>query len=129
MAAGRKSKYSPERVKLILDAIRVGSTYALAAAWGGISDDTLDEWKKKYSDFAESFRKAEGEAALKRLARIDKAGREGDWRADAWWMERRYPDAYGKTVHNEISGPNGGPIAIKEIRVHLNLDTSDSRKT
>lgn len=94
----RPSKYKPETVKKITDAIRVGATYELACAFGGIHFDTFNEWRKKYSEFSDAIKEAEGSAAIKWLALIDKAATEGTWQAAAWKLERRYPESYGRTV-------------------------------
>jgi len=40
---------------------------------------------------------------------IYKAGRE-DWRAAAWWLERRFPARWGRRRRAEVSGPSGDPI-------------------
>jgi len=87
-----------------------------AALAGGINYDTLNEWRKKYSDFSDAIKKAEGECVVMRLARINKAGQEGTWQADAWTLERRYPQDYGRTVH-EVQGKDGAPIAVKLVEV------------
>ncbi|MBL1177666.1 hypothetical protein [Pantanalinema sp. GBBB05] len=48
-----KSKYTPDTVKTILDAIaRTGSDRAGIAA-GGISDDTFYQWMNRYAEFSE----------------------------------------------------------------------------
>lgn len=109
MPRGRKSKYTPEVVKRILDGIRVGATLTHACAAGGISFETFNEWRKDKPEFSEAIKKAEGECVVMRLARINKAGQEGTWQADAWTLERRYPHDYGRTVQDvnanvEVSG-------------------------
>lgn len=109
MSRGRKSKYTEETVKLILDGVRVGATLAHAAAAGGIHIDTLIEWRNTKPEFSEALKKAEGECVVMRLARINKAGKDGKWQADAWTLERRYPQEYGRTIQEhqgqlELSG-------------------------
>lgn len=98
MVAGRKTKYTAEAVKKITDAIRVGATYELAASYAGISEDTFARWRERYADFADKLREAEGEGAIGWLAKIEKSANDGDWRAAAWKLERRYPDSYGRKV-------------------------------
>lgn len=93
----RPTKYTPERVKKIIDAIKVGATHELAASYAGINQDTLTDWKKRYSDFSDAIKEAEGGAAIKWLALIDKAAVK-TWQAAAWKLERRYPESYGRTV-------------------------------
>ena len=103
--AGRPSKLTPETQTRIVQAIRVGATYELAAQFGGIAYNTFNEWMKKgenakagrYRDFYEAVKEAEGDAAIKWLAVIDKAAADS-WQAAAWKLERRYPNEYGRRV-------------------------------
>ena len=111
-ARGRKSKYTPETVDKITQAIRLGATYKLACDYAGISEDTFANWKRLHSDFSEAIKTAEGGAVVGWLAKIEKAATEGNWQAAAWKLERRYPDMYGRQ-RVEVSGPDGGAIVIK----------------
>ena len=108
----RKSKYTPETVDKITQAIRLGATYKLACDYAGISEDTFANWKRLHSDFSEAIKTAEGGAVVGWLAKIEKAATEGNWQAAAWKLERRYPDMYGRQ-RVEVSGPDGGAIVIK----------------
>lgn len=115
----RKSKYTPETVAKILEAIKMGATYDLAAGYAGVHYDTFNEWRKGKSEFSEQLKNAEGIAAMIWLAKIERAASDGEWQAAAWKLERRYPHSYGKTVQaQEHSGPDGGPIQHEVTNVH-----------
>lgn len=113
----RQSKLTPETQKKIVDAISEGNYLVTAAAIGGVTYTTLNNWMKKgesassgaYVEFLEAVKKAEAEAEALRVSRISKAGKEGNWQADAWYLERRYPDRWGKRVQ-EVTGKDGGPL-------------------
>lgn len=113
----RPSKLTPETQKKIVDAIKMGATYELAAQYGGIHYDTFNNWMKRgvaeiehrdkprtkeheeetpYIEFFEAIKQAEGDAAVLWLAKIEKSATEGNWQAAAWKLERRYPDTYGR---------------------------------
>lgn len=92
----RPSKYSDTVARRICKAIEAGATYKLAAKAGGVSYDTLNRWRKAREDFARRVEDAEWKAAHRWLDCIDEAAQNGDWRAAAWRLERRYPDQYGK---------------------------------
>lgn len=101
---GRKSKYTPETVAKVVEAIRNGATYELAAHYAGITYKTLNEWMNAKSDFCEAVKSAEGAGAMTWLTMIEQATPD-DWHAAAWKLERRYPHMYGKTVQaQEHSG-------------------------
>lgn len=95
---GRPTKYNPETVKKIVDSIRVGATFHLACAYAGITEETFSQWRKKYSEFSDAVKEAEGAGAVGWLAKIEKAANDGVWQAAAWKLERRYPNDYGRTV-------------------------------
>ena len=116
MPAGRKTKYEPERVQKILDAIRLGATYQHACNYAGIDIDTFANWRARYPDFSDQVKQAEGGALVGWLTKIEAAANDGNWQAAAWKAERRYPDEYGRRVNdnrNTHSGPNGTPIQIQ----------------
>jgi transposase len=121
--AGRKSKYTPETVDKLTQAIRLGATYQLACDYAGIHIDTFYQWQKTHSGFSEAIKLAEGDGAIRLLAVIERAanglkGEDGEyilaptWQAAAWKLERRYPQMYGRQAV-EISGPDGGAIVVK----------------
>jgi transposase len=115
--AGRRSKYTPETVERILQAIRIGSAKEHAAEYGGITKETFYQWLKSKSDFSDAVTRAEAEARTRWLAIVERNARgddqtKQDWRAAAWMLERRYPQQYGKQAI-EISGPDGGAIVVK----------------
>jgi transposase len=97
----RPSKYTPEVVKRVTDAIKLGATYELAAAYAGIAESTFYDWQAKKPEFSEAVKSAEGTAAVGWLARIEQAASAGNWTAAAWKLERRYPEMYGRTVQDQ----------------------------
>ena len=111
MPGGRPTRYTPERVAKILQAIRVGATQRAAAAYAGIDDSTVMRWKHKYPSLATAINEAEGAAMVGWLAKIEAAANEGAWQAAAWKLERRYPHEYGRSAV-EVSGRDGGAIKI-----------------
>lgn len=113
MPGGRKSKYTEETIKAVTDAIRLGSTYELAAHYAGIAPSTLYDWLDKKPEFLELIKRAEGKAATTWLARIEEAAKS-QWQAAAWKLERRYPQDYGRTVH-EHQGKDGGKILLEVV--------------
>ena len=101
--AGRPTKYTPDTVKAITDAIRVGCTYRLACQLAGISDETFARWQARYVDFVEAIKKADAECVAIRLSRISQAGKAGTWQADAWVLERRYANEFGNRTRLDVN--------------------------
>lgn len=120
----RKTKYTPETVGKLTQAIQMGATYDLACKYAGISHETFAEWRNTKPEFLEAVKEAEGRAVVGWLAKIEKAANDGNWQAAAWKLERRYPQEYGRRV-NEITGPNGDPIRIEIVETHADPDRKD----
>jgi len=108
---GRPTKYTPDRVKKIIEAIKLGVAYVDAASYAGVGLATFNEWRDRYPEFAEAVEEAAGQAVVANMAKIQKAATEGSWQASAWILERRHPDRYGRT-RVELTGAEGGPVAI-----------------
>lgn len=112
---GRRTKYSEEIVGRIVDAIELGATYEMAAAYGGITFETLRQWRKRYPSFSDALKQAEGRAVLKWLYRIEQAANAGTWQAAAWKLERRYPSDYGRTV-TDVNANLSGEVTTVLVR-------------
>ena len=108
----RPTKYTPETAKKITDAIRVGATFHMACQYAGITEETFSQWRKKYPEFSEAVKEAEGGAVVKWLAQIEKAAADGTWQAAAWKLERRYPRDYGRSV---VEQEHSGGLTIKVV--------------
>jgi hypothetical protein len=98
---GRKTKYTPDTVKKVTDAIRLGATYDLAGSYAGISRETFHVWMRTKPEFSDAVKDAEGAGAVGWLARIEQAAQAGTWQAAAWKLERRYPQQYGRTIQEQ----------------------------
>jgi hypothetical protein len=86
----RITKRTDERVERILDALSNGQTRRVAAACGGVSDDTLRRWIQADTELSLRVSAAESQAQIALVACIRNAA-DHDWRAAAWLLERRDP--------------------------------------
>ena len=99
----RPSKYTPEAVARIIQALELGATYEHAAAYGGISYDTFNAWRQEFSEFSEALKAAEARAVYGWLDKIERAAESGNWQAAAWKLEWRHPDQWGRREKVELS--------------------------
>lgn len=93
-----RSKYTPEVVKRLADAITLGATYELACAYAGIRYETFRVWQRTKPGFSATVEEAEGKGAVQLLGKIRQSANDGDWRAAAWVLEHRHPEQYGRLV-------------------------------
>ena len=137
---GRPTKLTEETQTKIVQGIKLGATYELAAQYGGISYNTFNEWMKRgdaeikrrsgpnvkenttkwdteepFVEFYEAIKETEGEAAILWLAKIEKAATD-NWQAAAWKLERRYPNNYGRQVQDVYhTHKNPVPVTLVEV--------------
>lgn len=104
---GQPTKYHDERCETILQSLRQGNTLKVAALMGGIHYDTLNEWRKQYSDFSEAVDRAEAEAESLHVVNI-RTHSADQWQASAWWLERRRHGDWRKVEEQRQTGPDGG---------------------
>lgn len=57
-----------------------------------------------YVDFYRAIRAAEAAAEALRISQIQRAGADGCWQAAAWWLERMFPERWGKRDHLQVNG-------------------------
>ncbi len=101
---GRPILLDDKRKAIICEAIKLGATWNAAAAAARICASTLATWRRRgkkedkgiYADLVRDLEFAEAQGVSEALASIDKAHKNGDWKAAAWRLERRYPQDYGR---------------------------------
>ena len=106
----RPTKLTPAIAAKLVLAIRVGNYASVAAKSVGIDQSTYYDWlakgredKAPYAEFAVAIQKAEAEAEAATVARIQLAeAAPNTWQAAAWWLERRFPDRWGRRDRLEV---------------------------
>ncbi|MFA6047066.1 MAG: hypothetical protein WC718_18945 [Phycisphaerales bacterium] len=112
----RPTKYTPETIAKLEEAIALGATYVLACGHAGITFETFSQWREHKVGFSDRIKAAEARGALGWLAKIEKAANDDNWQAAAWKLERRYPHDYGRIVQTkEVSGPDGKEIVFRVV--------------
>lgn len=122
----RPSKFTPELGEKVVTALRAGCYAETAAAYAGISKNTLYRWLRE-GERAKSGEKHEWklhydraliESELVALGRIRKAA-ERNWQAAAWYLERRKPHEWGRR-RVEVTGADGKPVEQHAaVRIYL----------
>lgn len=108
----RPTKFTVAEAR-ILRAARVGMPRRRVALAAGIHHDTLYEWLKTKPDFSAALEKAEASGEETRLHRIEQAAKKGEWQADAWWLERRYPDEWGRRERHDVT--MSGSLDMRQV--------------
>lgn len=121
---GAPTKLTPELQATVVSFIRAGAYVETAAVAAGINKTTLYDWLKRgvaqtkgiYRDFSNALEKAQAEAELLDINRINKAAADGVWQAAAWRLERKYADRWGRKDRIEHTGKGGDePIKLAYV--------------
>ncbi len=99
---GRPTKLTPEIQEKIVQALSIGNYRKDAAEYAGIDAATLYRWVLRgsrekdsaYADFRTAVLEAESRAKITAIGCITKAMRDGDWRAAAYWLDRKFPHQF-----------------------------------
>lgn len=136
---GRRLKLTREVKQRLLTALRAGNYHKDVCAYAGISTTSFYRWmeigetqaKGAYRDLWEEVKKAEAESIIECVARIRKAGAEGTWQADAWFLERKKPADWGKRVeiHDKENPLPDGDIEELADEMKEILQKAAKRKT
>jgi hypothetical protein len=108
---GRPTKCTPDTQEVVCAAIAEGLSIANACQIAGISETAINDWQRRgglgespYVEFLTAMRHARVQGKLTRLRHINRAAETGAWQAAAWYLERVYPDEYGKRQRIEHEG-------------------------
>ena len=101
-----KLKLNADLTSRIAHLISEGNYVEVACQAVGIGKSTFYSWlkhaetdekpRKIYVDFMDTIKKAEAQSESKYLGVIRDAANGGTWQASAWWLERRYPEKWGR---------------------------------
>lgn len=98
----RPSKYTPERVARLIEGLTAGMSRRGACERASIDQSTFETWLKRYPDFSDAVVTAEAEVELRAVLTIRQAFSSGDWKAAAFWLERRRNKEWGRQVKVEL---------------------------
>lgn len=99
--AGRPTKYTRAIGEQICKLVGAGVSVEAAAQSQGVGKRTVYDWRERgeagerpYADFALELEKAQGDIESMMTMNVTAKAKK-DWRAGAWWLERRRPEVYG----------------------------------
>ncbi|HEV2773893.1 MAG TPA: hypothetical protein VGV57_13895 [Thermoleophilaceae bacterium] len=104
----RPTKLTSEVSERIVRAIRAGNYPEVAAGHAGIHAATYYRWMERgalegeageddpYRQFRSEVERAIADSEAAEVGLVIKAARDGDWRAAAWLLERRFSDRWGR---------------------------------
>jgi len=110
----RPSKYKPEYCDLLVKMLADGASLTeFRAEIGGVSPQTLHNWKERHKEFLEAFTRAEtmGEAYWERKLRTELML---DNKANAPLVKLYFANRFGWSdkQSQEITGKDGSPLGI-----------------
>lgn len=122
MPRKRTTKLTPELIKEAARLVAEGNYITHVAQALGISRKTFYNWLEQGAratrglkrEFYEAITKAEAEAVLRNVKIIQKAA-ETNWQAAAWWLERKYPEEWGRKDRMNLETDNGIVIKVEKV--------------
>jgi len=99
---GRPTKLTPAVQEKIVQALQLCNRRKDAAEYAGINDATLRRWMargknandEEYAAFRQAVIEAEAKAQILAMGCIATEIRNGNWKAAAWYLERKAPEHY-----------------------------------
>lgn len=85
-----------------MQSLKDGCSRGDACILSGIAHQTLRNEEERDPEFAGQVAAAEIVGKAGRLSRLYKAGND-DWRADAWFLERKYHEEFGRRSPEQLS--------------------------
>lgn len=102
----RPTKLTPEMQARILEGLRLGGTHQLVCDYAGVDPATFYRWmnlgasgKAPYREFCQEVKRVTAEVGLLWVGIIQESAPK-TWQAAAWLLERRFPEQYGRTIHD-----------------------------
>lgn len=128
MAREKNTKFTAENRREIIRLVKAGLSTTDAAKAVGIHPSTLFNWLSwgedgirgrdddgEYVEFAQEYRRAEAMRKAFHLQNIARAASGGQWQASAWYLERAYPQEFGRCQRRPEDGNGELLKAIREM--------------
>jgi transposase len=120
--AGRPTVMQPQLVDRLCEALGNGNWREVACAWAGISSSTFRNWMAKgeaekvgrFRDFRRRVLEAEQSAEIRAVQLVMQAA-ENDARHAEWFLERKFPERWGRKDRHELTGAGGGPVVTESL--------------
>ena len=117
----RPTKFTPEVIDVILQAIGLGASRADAAWAAGVDYDTLNKWinegkeakSGKFFEFIGKIREAEAKAVLRHLSVINNAAAKGDWKASERWLRMYRPTEWNEKMEVNHGGETKVELVVR----------------
>ena len=100
----RRTKCTPEVTASICKLVKAGVTISASAAIEGVGETTIHDWRERgrtgeepFATFCEQLEASLAHAESVITQNVISMAAE-DWRAGAWWLERRRARDYGNKV-------------------------------
>jgi hypothetical protein len=118
---GRPSKYTPELGQKLCALLAIGVPISVACRSEGVGKTTLHTWRAQgaagvdpFAAFVAELERALAKAEAAITMHVVKAAQQ-DWRAGAWWLERRHPERYGAKQTVRVDQPAVAEMTEAEL--------------
>ncbi|MBI1294290.1 hypothetical protein GC175_04950 [bacterium] len=127
------SKLTAERVSALCGLLADGVPVETACGAVNMNRRTFYQWLERgeaepetvYGEFAQLVRTAQDAAEVWHVQNVKQAAQESrNWTASAWWLERRFPERWGKRERITVGG-DGQPLEIQFSFVPKKLTGGD----
>jgi transposase len=117
---GRPSKLTKKVEEALAAALRAGNYVDTACEYAGISRATFYRWleqaekpgaTKAFRDFRDAIKKASADAEVYAVG-VVKQAMPANWQAAMTFLERRYPQKWGRRDRLEHTGEDGAPVRL-----------------
>lgn len=109
-----KSKLTPELETRICELIKDGLCIRSVCNVLRISKSSFYNWRSTKVAFLDSTKKAESESELEIIKLIREAAKK-NWQAGAWYLERKFPDRWGRKEHLTIGNLDLSDLSTEEL--------------
>lgn len=135
---GRKPKLTRKLIEDAEKLIKLGNYNTTVCQYLGIHQSTWYKWLKEgekaksglKKEFFERIKSAESHAEIRNVQLIQQSANES-WQAAAWYLERKFPDRWGKKEKVDANVNHSGSInknidlsqlSVEELRKLAQLD-------
>ncbi|CAB4137608.1 hypothetical protein UFOVP319_47 [uncultured Caudovirales phage] len=120
---GRPSKYDPAYCDRVIELGNQGASIDEMAFELGVHDDTLRNWAGEHPEFFDAFTRAQlaSQVWWERKGRTGMEKPTNEFQGSIWSrnMAARFPNKWREVKGTELTGKDGGPVAVAKKVVDL----------